>query len=150
MLLLLRIALILAFSTHFLGCESKNSYNPKKDEIILDLNTRISSLQGDLDILQKELEEVEVVLKDPDIDSELRKSIRKEIHEGRRHEKTLEQWIAFLKVRQNKRFKSLKLRKGQKGLQEQVKKEIHEYNIDKKLNTIPRPWLKRYKTAIEL
>lgn len=145
-----RIVLFLIFSLVFFGCESKIPFNPDKDEVILDMNQRIELLKSDLTSLQGDLTEVEKVLNDPDIDSDLRNSIRKEIHEGRRYEKQIEQWIAYLKVRQNKRYKSLKLREGQADLKNQVKKEVKEYEIDKKLNPIERPWLDRYRTAIEL
>ena len=134
----------------FLGCESKKRYDINSDKMIGDLNTRISSLEEDLKNLTGELEEVRGVLPDPDIDTELRKSLRKEIHEGDKYIKEINQWIAYLKVQRKQRYASLSERKDQENLEEQAKKEIKAYFVTKDLKPIKRPWLNRYRTAIEL
>jgi hypothetical protein len=114
------------------------------------MSTQITSLNEDLTKLKEELEQVKEVLNDPDIDAALRESIRKEIHQGEKFKKEIQQWIDLLKIRRMKRYNSLIDRKGQKGLKEQANKEVEEYFIDKKLNPIKRAWKDRYRTAIEL
>lgn len=146
---LLFLALFTLFS-FFLGCESKTSYNIDSDKAVEDLSTRITSLTEDLNTLTKELEEVKKVLEDKDIDSELRASIRKEILEGERYERTINQWLAYLKVQRKQRYNSLLARKGQKNLKEQAEQEVKAYFMQKKLKPIDRPWKERYRTAIEL
>ena len=150
MVFFLRNLLILALITLFFGCESKNRYDINSDKAIEDMNTRVKSLQSDLDILNGELKDVKKVLEDPDIDPEVRASIRKEVHQGERFAKEIDQWISFLKVRRKQRYKSLYDRKGQKNLREQAEREIKAYFTEKKLKPIKRPWLERYRTAIEL
>lgn len=150
MLLFLRTTLILLLALSFYGCESKNSYNINSDRAIEDMNKRIKSLNEDLGTLKTELKEVKMVLEDPDIDPELRASIRKEVHQGEKYAKEIDQWINFLKVRRKQRYKSLYERKKNKDLKEQAEKEIKAYFVEKELKPIKRPWLKRYRTAIEL
>ena len=142
--------LILALVMGFLGCESKNSYDIQSDQAVADLSTRIKSLEEDLNGLTEELAQVRKVLDDPDIDAELRGSIRKEIHEGDKHLHEIEQWIAFLKIRRKKRYNSLVDRQNSPKLKEQAEKEVKDYFMDKKLNPIQRGWKNRYRTAIEL
>ena len=142
--------IIFAFALSFLGCESKNSYNINSDKAVLDMNTRITELEDDLNTLTTELKDVRKVLEDPDIDTQLRASIRREIHEGEVHEKALVQWIDFLKIRRKKRYNSLVDRKNQENLKEQAEKEVKAYFVEKKLKPIDKKWKKRYKTAIEL
>ncbi len=141
---------ILLLTILFLGCESKKSYDISGDKAIEDMTTRITSLQEDLTTLNDELDSVKKVLDDPDIDSELRASIRREVHEGDKHVKDLEQWIAFLKVRRKQRHKSLVDRKGQENLKELAEKEVEAYFLEKKLKPIPKKWQDLYRTAIEL
>ena len=133
-----------------MGCESKNSYDIGSDKAVEDLSIRIKSLDEDLGILKEEIDQVKKVLEDPDIDAQLRASIRREIHEGEKHQKKLRQWIDFLKIRRKKRYNSLVDRKGQDGLREQAEREVEEYFQDKKLNPIKKEWKNRYRTAIEL
>jgi hypothetical protein len=150
MRLLSQILFLLVFSGAFLGCESKNSYDIGSDKAVEDMSLRISSLDSDLKVLKEELAEIKKVLKDPDIDAELRSSVRKEIHEGEKHVKDIQQWISYLKVRRKKRYNSLVDRKGQPNLKEEAQKEVEAYFMDKKLNPIKRKWKDRYRTAIEL
>ncbi len=142
--------IILAFISVFLGCESKNSYDISSDKAVNDLSIRIASLTEDLNTLKTELEEVKKVLDDPDIDAQLRGSIRKEIHQGEKYEKEIEQWISYLKIKRKKRYNSLVDRKGQENLKSQAEKEVEAYFVDKKLNPIKKDWKDRYRTAIEL
>jgi len=118
--------------------------------MIVDLNTRIGQLQEDLNTLSSELEQVRVVLKDNDIEVELRKSIRKEVLEGERYQREIEQWISYLKVQRKERYKSLHERKDQEELKKQALEEVARYNTQKELKPIKMPWKNRYKTAIEL
>ena len=150
MMFLLRNLFILLLITFFFGCESKNSYDIKSDKIIEDLNSRIKVLQEDLDSLTSELKDVKLVLKDPDIDTSLRQSIRKEIHEGEKYKKDILQWLSFLKVRRKRRYNSLLARKNSASLKDEATKEVRAYFVNKKLKPIARPWLERYRTAIEL
>lgn len=114
------------------------------------MNKRITSLSEELTTLTDELEQVKKVLNDPDIDAELRGSIRKEIHQGEKFKKEIDQWISFLKVRRKQRYNSLVDRKGQENLKEEAEKEVKAYFTEKKLKPIPKKWRDRHRTAIEL
>ncbi len=118
--------------------------------MIVDLNTRIGQLQEDLTTLTSEIDQVRVVLNDNDIAVELKKSIRKEILEGERYQREIEQWISYLKVQRKQRYASLHERKDQNNLKEQALAEVGRYNMQKELKPIKTPWKNRYKTAIEL
>lgn len=118
--------------------------------MIVDLNSRISQLQEDLNTLTSEIDQVRVVLKDNDIEVELKKSIRKEILQGERYQREIDQWISYLKVQRKQRYKSLNERSNEKDLNEQALEEIKRYNMQKELKPIQKPWKNRYKTAIEL
>ncbi len=142
--------IIFVFISTFLGCESKNSYDIGSDRAVEDLGIRITSLTEDLTTLKSELADVRKVLDDPDIDAQLRASIRREIHQGEKFVKEIEQWVAFLKIRRKKRYNSLVDRKGSTTLKEEAEKEVEAYFVDKKLNPIHREWKERYRTAIEL
>ncbi len=150
MLLFSRNPLILLLCIFLFGCESKKTYDIDSDKVVADLSERINSLQEDLTTLNKELEEVKVVLKDKDIDTVLRKNIRKEIHEGKKYQKLIQQHIDYLKIRRKKRYQSLLDRKKSPELIEQAEQETKAYFMNKKLKPIERPWKDRYKTAIEL
>ena len=150
MLFLRKLLIIVATFILFLGCESKESYDIDSDKAIGDMSIRIKSLEEDLNTLTTELKEVKAVLNDKDIDIELRKSIRKEVHEGENHEKVRHRSDAYLKVQRKQRYKSLLNRKMDKSLKSKAEKEVADYFQQKKLKPIKKPWLKRYRTAIEL
>ena len=150
MLVFFRNLIIFALIFSFFGCESKNSYDINSDEAISDMNVRIVSLEEDLKNITEDLDKVRKVLKDPDIDPDLRASIRKEVHQGETFMKEIDQWISFLKVRRKQRYKSLHDRRKSEKLAEQAKREVDAYFMEKKLKPIKRPWLDRYRTAIEL
>lgn len=132
-----------------LGCNSKKSYNIGADKVIADLTTRIASLDEDLQALNNDLEDVKKALKDKDIDTELRKSLRKEKHEADKHAKDINQWIAYMKIQRKQRYKSLIERKSDENFAERAKKEVKEYFVQKDLKPIPKKWKNRYRTAIE-
>lgn len=146
----MRNLIILLLATTLFGCESKITYDISSDKAVEDMNKRIASLQEDLTTLDSELQQVKGVLNDPDIDGELRDSIKKEIHQGEKYKKEINQWLAFLKIRRKKRYNSLVDRKNNENLKKQAEKEVEAYFVDKKLNPLARPWLNRYRTAIEL
>lgn len=150
MLFYLRLSLFLLFFSLSVGCSGKSSYNIQSDAMIVDLNTRIGQLQEDLTTLTSEIDQVRVVLNDNDIAVELKKSIRKEILEGERYQREIEQWISYLKVQRKQRYASLHERKDQNNLKEQALAEVGRYNMQKELKPIKTPWKNRYKTAIEL
>lgn len=147
----LRNLLIFVLVTTFLGCESKNSYNINSDKAIADMSVRIEELNSDLNTLKEELAAVKKVLDDKDIDTDLRNSIRTEIHEGEKHRRDIEQWLAYLKIQRKERYQSLLDRQKNKTLDvDQVNKEVKAYFLHKKLKPIDKKWKNRYKTAIEL
>ena len=150
MLFFTKITLFIPIFTLFLGCESKKQYDISSDQVVSDLNTRIATMEEELKTLESELNEVRSVRDDKNISLELRTSIRKEIHEGDKHEKSLQQWIAYLKVQRKQRYASLVARKEQETLLDDAKREAAAYFLQKKLKPIQKPWLKRYRTAIEL
>ncbi len=141
---------LFVFLPAVLSCESKSSYDIESDKMITDLNLEIKSLDDEYRTLVGELEKVSTVLNDQDIDTEIRKSIKKELLEGEDYKKQIDQWLSYLKMKRKIRHKSLIDRKNQKNLSEQAKEEIEAYFIQKKAKPIDRPWLKRYRTAIEL
>ncbi len=132
------------------ACEPKGSYNIKSDEMIADLNKEIISLESDFKTLVDELEKVEVVLVDKDIDTEIRKSIKKEILEGEEYKKQIDQILSYLKLQRKSRHKSLMDRKKSPHLTTDAKEEVEAYFLQKKIKPLQRPWLERYRTAIEL
>jgi predicted nucleic acid-binding Zn-ribbon protein len=133
-----------------LGCESKKSYDIYNDKAVEDMTTQITELNEDLTKLSEEISKIEKVLDDPDLDTQLRANIRKEVLEGNKHIKDIEQWIAYLKIRRKKRYNSLVDRKGQDNLAEEAEAEVKAYFLEKELKPIPKKWRERFRTAIEL
>lgn len=150
MYLFVRIVLILSFLGVFAGCEGKKTYDIDSDKAVLDLSSRIQSLEEDLNTLNTEIVEVKAVLKDKDIDTELRKSIKKEILEGEKHKKDINQWVSYLKIQRRQRYNSLLGRKGEESLIKEAEDEVKAYFLQKKLKPIDKRWKNRYRTAIEL
>lgn len=142
--------LFLLLTLCFLGCESKKTYDISSDKAVADMNTQLADLESDLKELNADLDEVRKVLNDTDIDAELRESVRKEIHEGDRHIKDIEQWIDYIKIRRKKRYNSLVDRKDMENLTEIAEKEVEAYFMEQKLKPIEKKWKDRYRTAIEL
>lgn len=133
-----------------MGCESKSLYDIGSDKAISDMNSRIKSFEEDLNTLKGDLEKVREVLKDQDIDVELRKSLKKEIHEAEKYEKEIHQWLSYVKVQRKQRYNSLLRRKNSKTLSAEAEKEVKAYFMQKKLKPIKKGWKTRYKTAIEM
>lgn len=152
MIFLYKNLILLLFITSFLGCESKKLYDIASDPMLVDLNTRITTMKEEMASLEKDLADVRKVLKEngEDIDFELKGSLKRELIEGEIHEKNITQWLSYLKIQRKQRHKSLVERKHLISLSESAKKESDEYFIQKDLKPIKKPWLKRYRTAIEL
>ncbi len=136
-----------------MGCESKKTYDIASDPMLKDLDSRVKEFEEDLNTLKTELAAVEKILNDnsnDELDFELRNSLKKEVIEGEVYEKDINQWLAYLKIQRKQRYQSLYARKDKESLVEEAKRESEEYFIQKKLKPIEKPWLERYRTAIEL
>ena len=132
------------------GCESKKAYDIASDKAIADMSSRIASLEQDFNELSADLEKVKKVLNKPGLKTDIRAGVRREIHEGERYKKEIDQWISYLKIRRKKRHRSLFKRKDQENLEEVAQKEVRAYFMEKKLKPIPRNWNDRYRVVIEL
>ena len=118
--------------------------------MISDLSVLIKEFEDDRKKLEQENTEVQNVLEDEDLDTELRESLKKEIHEGQRYMRSIDQWVAYLKVKRKNRCASLYKRKDQESLIGEAKAEVRAYKTQKRLKPIKTPWRNRYRTAIEL
>ena len=152
MFILCRNLILFVLITSLLGCESKKLYDIPSDPMLVDLSERVSTIDGELAALKKDMEDIRKLLKEngDDIDFELKGSLKKELLEGDVHEKNILQWVSYLKIQRKQRYSSLMSRKDQETLVDEAKKESDEYFLHKKLNPIKKPWLTRYRTAIEL
>jgi regulatory protein YycI of two-component signal transduction system YycFG len=150
MKLIVKLPLFMLLLSLLGSCTPKDRYDIDNDKIISDLNSQIKTLEEDLNTLNNELDQVKVVLNDKDIDADLRASIRKEIHEGDKYVKEIDQWLSYFKVQRKQRYKSLYLRKDSSDLIKEAEVEAEAFFINKKLKPLVPTWKERYRTAIEL
>ena len=130
------------------------SYNVASDPMIVDLSKDIKDLDETKKKLDEELAKVSAVLKDfdADLDTEMRASVQREIHEGEEAQKKLSQELDYLIVKRKQRYNSLRIRKEHKvaDLKTAAKKEADEYFLQKKLKPMQKPWEKRYRAALDI
>lgn len=134
----------------FAACKSDKPYDINNDIVIVTLNGELTVLEEDLKALDTDLVAVRKVIDDPELSAELRASLRKELLEGDEHQKHIEQWIAYFKVQRKQRHQSLMDRKALPDLEKIATEEAEGFLSQLKQKPLKRPWLDRYRTAIEL
>ena len=141
--------MLLIFS--FLGCESKGPYKIEEDKMILDLSKEVQFLEGELKKMKEDMEKAEKVGKEPDLDTELRESIQRELFEAYHWENKIFEQMAYFKLKMKRRKKSLIDRKNRGvDLHKVATKEVEEYFLHKKLYPLQKGWENRHKAAIDL
>ena len=151
MVIFLKIPLILLFLLVFSGCFGKGTYDIATDKAILDMDTDIEMLSGELKKIKEDAEKVKKALEDINLDSELREGAQKELFESDYWQKKLFEMIAYRKIKKRQRLESLNERK-EKGedFGEQAKKEVDAYFLHKELHPIKKDWEMRFRSAIDI
>ena len=129
----------------------ESGYNINNDPILEDLAKEVKELEEARNKLIEETKKIEDGIADPEIDQELKESMRSEVFEAVHWKNKMFELIAYRKVRLRQRQELVDRRKASKEpYKEQAQKEVDEYFLNKKLHPMNKGWNDRFRAAIDL